>query len=147
MVHKLLDSDDKQGEELNQDTRLYILPHYEQDPEDLVQFMMDSKDESIIFGLRLEDIEGEAKLQLTQDDKFTFSLVNHELDQGKLVGCVIAKSEYFGKFQGAIARVTTQGIAIYTKDLELKSLFTNTNITQILQIDGIYLYCLCDIST
>lgn len=65
MVHKLLDSDDKQGEELNQDTRLYILPHYEQDPEDLVQFMMDSKDESIIFGLRLEDIEGEAKLQLT----------------------------------------------------------------------------------
>lgn len=91
------------------------MPAFKTDPEDLFQFMMETKNGSAIYSIRND--EGGSEVFLSDDEEFKIKFAHNQLDTGKLVGCVVAKSKDFEKFQGAIARVTTEGISIYTEDL------------------------------
>jgi hypothetical protein len=101
-----------------------------------------TKNCSNIYNLEFD--EWEEKIMLSKDTLKPFK--NDPLDTGELKGVVYAQGEEYKKTKGYICRVTSEGIAIYDKDLKFKRMVKNTNIQQILHIDDWYMYCLSNAS-
>ncbi len=69
-------------------------------------------------------------------------IIIDEYDRGKLIGVVSACSPDFGKSTGSIARITTESITVYDKQLRFKIAILKTTIVEMLQIDDCYMYCI-----
>lgn len=66
---------------------------------------------------------------------------------GTLIGAILCRGPEFGRRNGYLARITTEGIEVYDERGRIQEFYTNPKIQSYVIVDVEYIYCMCDNTT